>query len=389
MAYEGNYPPSTPLNSTQIGQGAVAPSNLTTGGPSWNSSGTFSINSSASTSPLQVSINSSSALYVDTSGNVGIGTTTPVTKLHVASNGAQTPTLAIPDATNNRYSVGIGSYNVSGVGQRMDFYTGDSGANGTNLSSSALRMSIDATGNVGIGTTSPAGKLAITTAASAANALVITDATNYTLEAGYGGSGVGFIGGTSSTALALWANNAEKARIDTSGNLLVATTDSGTTTGVGTKIVDSGRLIGTVSAYTTGANSNLLMYSTGASAYRFYVTWAGVINATSTSITGISDARLKENTAAITNGLDVVTKLNPITYNFKNLPVCDDGKVQHYGFLAQEVQSVLPTLVAEGLNELEDGSKYLTLKMGDMIPVLVAAIQELKAEFDAYKASHP
>jgi hypothetical protein len=336
-----------------------------------------------------VSINSSSALYVDTSGNVGIGTTTPVTKLHVASNGAQTPTLAIPDATNNRYSVGIGSYNVSGVGQRMDFYTGDSGANGTNLSSSALRMSIDATGNVGIGTTSPAGKLAITTAASAANALVITDATNYTLEAGYGGSGVGFIGGTSSTALALWANNAEKARIDTSGNLLVATTDSGTTTGVGTKIVDSGRLIGTVSAYTTGANSNLLMYSTGASAYRFYVTWAGVINATSTSITGISDARLKENTAAITNGLDVVTKLNPITYNFKNLPVCDDGKVQHYGFLAQEVQSVLPTLVAEGLNELEDGSKYLTLKMGDMIPVLVAAIQELKAEFDAYKASHP
>jgi len=83
-------------------------------------------------------------------------------------------------------------------------------------------------GNVGIGTSSPIGKLAITTAATAVNALVITDATNYTLEAGYGGSGVGFIGGTASTALALWANNSEKARIDTSGNVGIGVIPSAT-----------------------------------------------------------------------------------------------------------------------------------------------------------------
>ena len=92
-------------------------------------------------------------------------------------------------------------------------------------------ITIDTSQNVGIGTSSPAGKLAITTAATVANALVITDAINYTLEAGYGGSGVGFIGGTASTALALWANNAEKARIDTSGNLLVGTTSKGSIPG--------------------------------------------------------------------------------------------------------------------------------------------------------------
>ena len=56
------------------------------------------------------------------------------------------------DPTNNRYASGMGSHHVSNVGQRLDFYTGDSGANGTSLSSSHIRMSIDASGNVGIGT---------------------------------------------------------------------------------------------------------------------------------------------------------------------------------------------------------------------------------------------
>ena len=42
MSYVGNYPPSTPLASNQIGTGVVSPSALTTGGPSWDSSGNLS-----------------------------------------------------------------------------------------------------------------------------------------------------------------------------------------------------------------------------------------------------------------------------------------------------------------------------------------------------------
>jgi len=39
MSYQGNYPPSTPLTSSQITDGAVQPIDLSTGGPSWNGSG--------------------------------------------------------------------------------------------------------------------------------------------------------------------------------------------------------------------------------------------------------------------------------------------------------------------------------------------------------------
>lgn len=39
MSYQGNYPPSTPLTSSQITDGAVQPVDLSTGGPSWNGSG--------------------------------------------------------------------------------------------------------------------------------------------------------------------------------------------------------------------------------------------------------------------------------------------------------------------------------------------------------------
>ena len=94
------------------------------------------------------------------SANVGIGTDSPLQPLHVKGNG-ENPVIYMSDATNNRYSSGMGTHHIAGVGQRFDFYNGDSGANGTSLSSSHIRMSIDANGNVGIGTTNPRNKLHI------------------------------------------------------------------------------------------------------------------------------------------------------------------------------------------------------------------------------------
>jgi hypothetical protein len=80
------------------------------------------------------------------SGNVGIVTATPMTKLDIECNAAQ-PSIVFSDTSNSRYQTGIGSIHVSGQGQRLDFYTGDSGANGTLLTNSP-RMSITGTGNM-------------------------------------------------------------------------------------------------------------------------------------------------------------------------------------------------------------------------------------------------
>ena len=60
------------------------------------------------------------------------------------------------DPTNNRYATGIGTHHVSVLGQRLDFYAGDSGANDTSLTNSHIRMSIRADGRVGIGEINPA-----------------------------------------------------------------------------------------------------------------------------------------------------------------------------------------------------------------------------------------
>jgi hypothetical protein len=103
--------------------------------------------------------------------------------------------------------------------------------------------------------------------------------------------------------------------------------------------------------------------------------------------TVVSDARDKMNFAPVPHGLDFVNQLNPVQYQFRTDRQSEEtnGPIR-YGFKAQEV------LALEGSNPViidnEDSEK---LRMTDtyMIPILVKAIQELKAEFDAYKATHP
>jgi hypothetical protein len=128
----------------------------------------------------------------------------------------------------------------------------------------------------------------------------------------------------------------------------------------------------------------LSLYSTGAGAYRFYVADGGTIYATSTSITGISDASLKENIRDLETGLSEVMALKPRRFDWKN------GDAQNVaGFVAQEVAEVLPELVSDyAYSKSDDGDDIIkkSLRMGDMLPTLVKAIQELKAEVDSLKA---
>ena len=104
-----------------------------------------------------------------------------------------------------------------------------------------------------------------------------------------------------------------------------------------------------------------------------------------TSITSSSDERDKTDIIDIPDGLQFLNKLRPVKFKWQNrVPDERDGKVRG-GFIAQE------------LEEAQTGSEYLNLvfnenpdkleaTQGNLIPVLVKAIQELSAEVEQLKS---
>jgi len=166
----------------------------------------------------------------------------------------------------------------------------------------------------------------------------------------------------------------EAGRFDSSGNLLVGTT---TTLGNGFAFQPNGSDTNVPLLSVNGnSSSNTLasfrLWSTSLSQNQFYVGYGGTIYARSTSITGLSDISEKENIRDLETGINTVLALQPRRFDWKN------GSGENVaGFIAQEVQSVLPDLV-ESYKVSEDETK-LGLKMGDMIPTLVKAIQEQQA----------
>jgi hypothetical protein len=157
-------------------------------------------------------------------------------------------------------------------------------------------------------------------------------------------------------------------RINSSGNVLVGKTTTSETT-VGFNINTLG------SAISSGTDNYWVAYNTSASAYRFYVSPAGTINATNTSITAISDLSLKENIRDLETGLAQVMALKPRRFDWKEETKIDQKNVA--GFIAQELEQVLPELVYEYQYNATETKK--SIKMGDILPTLVKAIQELKA----------
>ena len=106
--------------------------------------------------------------------------------------------------------------------------------------------------------------------------------------------------------------------------------------------------------------------------------------------TFVSDARDKDNIQNLSFGLDFVTQLQPrkFSWNIRNSDV-DKGK-EAAGFIAQELLSVVESQSADclGLVYTNDPNQF-SIAQTNLIPVLVNAIKELNAKFEAYVATHP
>ncbi len=167
----------------------------------------------------------------------------------------------------------------------------------------------------------------------------------------------------------------ERARIDSSGNLLV-----GTTTAYGT-ITTRNTAGATIGSVRTGTGGESHISFRNANGEVGYIQTSG----TSTQYVTSSDYRLKENIAPMTGALATVQALKPCTYTWKA-----DGS-DGQGFIAHELAEVVPDCVTGEKDAVDDEGKpvYQGIDTSFLVATLTAAIQELKAEFDEYKRTHP
>jgi hypothetical protein len=110
--------------------------------------------------------------------------------------------------------------------------------------------------------------------------------------------------------------------------------------------------------------------------------WSGVAFNTT------SDRRLKENIVPTTHGLDILAKIPVADFNF----ISDPEKSRVQGFIAQELYKVYPEAVTtngdDGSKPLAKGAMPWSVDYGRLTPLVVKALQELKADNDALRAAN-
>ena len=353
------------------------------------------------------------SMRIDSSGNVMIAGTNADGRLTVTASSDYAPALYVKSntAAANWARMDWKNHNVAATGiiyleQTGLFAVRNDGANPIAFYTNGAteRMRIDSSGNVGIGTSSPASALDVrATSGVSMFRLTATTGTNavysrYENTGGYLYLGRDNSSGTdfgSAYAAGIWStgaypmlfgtNGAERMRITSGGNVLV-----GATSGVGSYrfyVKASSGAQGYLD--TDGANTQLTFgQSGGDKAYiftdntntRFYLqsgTSGGVYLANGgTSWTSASDERVKENLEPIENGLTKIASLRAVTGNYIN----DETKKSKAFLIAQDVQKVLPQAV-DASNPDELGLQY-----ADVIPLLVASIQELNAKVEQQAA---
>ena len=337
---------------------------------------------------------------IDASGNMGLGVTpaawvSTFKALQVGTSAAMWSTASGVAGTyisnnnffngTNRIYLGTGAaVEYAQVSGSHQWSTAASGTAGNTISFTQA-MTLDASGNLGVGVTDPAtyGGVLVARPTSGANLAVRTlvgiggSDTGVGLDSlGNGAANVVHLGFRGAT-LQFRTSSAEAARIDSSGNLLVGTTDASATSGVGTKILNNGRVF----AVTPSASDTYNYYNSTVGAYRFYVNAAGTVFATTTTISAISDQRHKENIRDLNVGLSEVMALKPRLFDWKEGKGTDTKNAR--GFIAQEFEEVFPDLIDEWKDPAPEGEDPYKSVRADLIPVLVKAIQELKAIVDA------
>jgi hypothetical protein len=246
------------------------------------------------------------------------------------------------------------------------------------------RVRITSTGNVGIGTSSPSGRLHVS--GGYAGFEYNSGGTYPSYNTWYGAIGTNFQGGAS--YLDFWntvgsgfqwhiqtaaSTQSSAMTIDSNGSLLVGTTSASSRLTIKQSSDASAGGLTLVRQANTN-NWQAVVASTNDLYLIYNGTDRGYFSNSTGAYTSISDKRLKENIFKIPYGLNSVLALNPVQYNMIG------HEANQLGFIAQEVQEIIP----ESVSEMMGGN--LGMDKSSIIPVLVKAIQEQQAIIETLTA---
>ncbi|MFA5928201.1 MAG: tail fiber domain-containing protein, partial [Candidatus Margulisiibacteriota bacterium] len=369
-------------------------------------------------------------------GNVGIGTTAPISaKLQVLSPGnlcnlavsGNSSSFTGTDIYIARSSTGTGV----GNGAAIQFDNGSAvthnvliqqGAGNFQIFNNSTgawteRLKIGVTGNVGIGTTGPGAKLDVAGninlgTSSAAGAITIT----------------GIIGSIDQFSIKNNIGNYLKFTADSNPNTAFFVMNNLGNVGVGLTNPLTKLTVNADNWYAAGGESSMLLSQTSATAVaeifskaentnglagmgfrtvwgggdglatRMYIDHTGNVGigttapgyklqvgaagdgseARANAWNSLSDARLKTNLVKLTGAMEKIDLLNGYYFNWKQ----GVDKKKQVGVIAQEIEKVLPEVVSEG------GDGYKSVEYSKLAPLFIEAFKELKAENEKLQAEN-
>ena len=340
---------------------------------------------------LRFFTNNTQTAILDSSGILGLGVTPSAFAgagkyIQFGNGSASIGTQNSGDANfmHNAYESPAGTfkYVASGVGAlryQLDinnnvhkwYYAASGTANNTITFTQA--MTLDASGNLGIGTTAPWSQVSMSTPSGGTTGYFGVKDSVYGGDVRFGkASGINnnaIAGAFSNNDFLLYSNSIERARIGSGGELLVGTTSA---------LANGGRfqLLGVALAAAAniqvGTNAYpAINFNNAGGVQQGYI----VTNAASVAYTSISDYRLKNTIAPMTGALAKVALLKPVTYKWNA-----DGS-DGQGFIAHELAEVVPDCVTgeKDAVDVEGNPRYQGVDTSFLVATLTAAIQELTA----------
>jgi len=320
-------------------------------------------------------------------GSVGIGTTSPAEKLDVRGG------MRLGDGASGEQDINFVSLNGNWQVGTNDVGNG-SDNNQFFVYDSQYRLTVQkGSGNIGIGTTSPAYKLDVHSDNSSTRLVSSTGYINFALvnstHSNYIQASAStlnfFCGGGASSDILLQLDGgndrvgigtntpASKLHVFNSGSALKSMIELDTNQEVNFTIKRSGASSpSTWEQYIPASSTDLRFYNGGD---KFTFTTGGNFIAAG-EVTAFSDRRLKENITTYSKGLEIIEGLKPVTYSMKN----DSSNTMHLGLIAQDVAEIEPLLIQKNQDYLSLNYQKLTISLINAVNELSAKVKELELQ---------